>query len=184
MTHVLEAFPVPFFALLPWWWPRFIFALSTVGLNAAINFTGNFGHLGIITMVECIPVMDDEVYTDHFLLLPHQYLLRFRHADMLTQTFAFFLPRGLVDRPVSPWSLSAVIAMILSFLPFSMYFIASTLSLLDVYDRYGKYEQFVPGWMKVLVGVRKTCLKLIRASRLIHGIIVAACARGILNFPT
>lgn len=62
-THIVEAAPVPFFALSPWWWPRFIFFACTVGLNVAINVSGNFGHLGLLTIVECLPVLDDAVHT-------------------------------------------------------------------------------------------------------------------------
>eukprot|EP01125_Pyxidicula_operculata_P017300 TRINITY_DN6059_c0_g1_i1.p1 TRINITY_DN6059_c0_g1~~TRINITY_DN6059_c0_g1_i1.p1 ORF type:complete len:389 (+),score=81.19 TRINITY_DN6059_c0_g1_i1:83-1249(+) len=71
MTHVIEI-PVCFLIFGWFWILRIIPFISFISLNLMINITGNFGHLGIMTIVECIPIMDDWTYQFLFELQPDQ----------------------------------------------------------------------------------------------------------------
>eukprot|EP01126_Amoeba_proteus_P058909 TRINITY_DN7660_c0_g1_i1.p1 TRINITY_DN7660_c0_g1~~TRINITY_DN7660_c0_g1_i1.p1 ORF type:complete len:383 (+),score=52.50 TRINITY_DN7660_c0_g1_i1:76-1149(+) len=85
-THIIEV-PLPFLVFGPWIC-RLVACIGIVSLNFLINITGNFGFLGIMSMVECIYILDDATwfyllqpvigffsFQNPFHVLPYRYLL-------------------------------------------------------------------------------------------------------------
>src|SRR5687767_15009658 len=56
-THLVEG-PFAFFAFGEQW-IRLLGFISFVSLNLFINLTGNYGFLGFLTTVQCIPLIED-----------------------------------------------------------------------------------------------------------------------------
>eukprot|EP01129_Flabellula_baltica_P008990 TRINITY_DN3609_c0_g1_i1.p1 TRINITY_DN3609_c0_g1~~TRINITY_DN3609_c0_g1_i1.p1 ORF type:complete len:496 (-),score=57.02 TRINITY_DN3609_c0_g1_i1:25-1491(-) len=60
-TLIVEI-PLCLFVFIPHWSAQVAAFIGFVGLNIAINSTGNFGHLGLLTIIECIPLIPDDIW--------------------------------------------------------------------------------------------------------------------------
>ncbi|CEM33420.1 unnamed protein product [Vitrella brassicaformis CCMP3155] len=56
MSLVIEIM-IPFLVYAPWYLSRLVAFVGFVQLTVMINTTGNYGHLGIMTIVQCLPIL-------------------------------------------------------------------------------------------------------------------------------
>eukprot|EP01130_Rhizamoeba_saxonica_P011907 TRINITY_DN4971_c0_g1_i2.p1 TRINITY_DN4971_c0_g1~~TRINITY_DN4971_c0_g1_i2.p1 ORF type:complete len:433 (+),score=37.74 TRINITY_DN4971_c0_g1_i2:251-1549(+) len=62
ITFIVEG-PLYILIFIPHWSARIVLFLGSVSLLIGINISGNFGHLGLLTLLECLPLLTDEFWS-------------------------------------------------------------------------------------------------------------------------
>jgi hypothetical protein len=107
-THVVEG-PLTFLAFGNWLC-RIIAFLGFVGLNVVINVTGNYGYLGLLTVVESISVLDDYILLAIIPRLCIPYRLLYHNEPSFTLIDLLIIPALTL-----PYLLTSLIPLISTF---------------------------------------------------------------------
>jgi hypothetical protein len=103
-TFVVEL-PMTFLVFGEQWLRLFAF-IGFVGLNVFINITGNYGFLGLLTCIQCIPLIEDWMWREvlpHWMLPPPQYV----HVDVSVTVISILL--------VLPYVLISMVPLVSTF---------------------------------------------------------------------